>query len=77
MRTGCLLLGERLVGVYNASTGKQVNYVRTDPPLLWRRCNAAAVAALSIASIAGFVFPAWPALLVSVSMAMLYATLMG
>ena len=25
VRTGCLLLGERLVGVDNASTGKQVN----------------------------------------------------
>ncbi len=53
-----LLLRERLVGVYNASTGKQVNYVRTDPPLLWRRCDAAAVAALSMASIGGFVFAA-------------------
>ena len=71
-----LLLGERLVGVYNASTGKQVNYVRADPPLLWRRCDAAVVAALSIASIAGFVFAAWPALLVSAPMAMLYAPLM-
>jgi hypothetical protein len=71
-----LLLGERLVGIYNASTGKQVNYVRTDSPLLWRRCDAAVVAALSIASIAGFVFAAWPALLVSAPTAMLYAPLM-
>lgn len=71
-----LLLGERLVGVYNASTGKQVNYVRADPPLLWRRCDAAVVAVLSIASIAGFVFSAWSALLVSAPMAMLYAPLM-
>ena len=76
MRTGCLLLGERLVGVYNASTGKQVNCVRTDPPLLWRRCDAAAVAALSMASIGGFAFAAWPALLVSAPMVMLYAPLM-
>ena len=68
-----LLLGERLVGVYNASTGKQVNYVRTDPPLLWRRCDAAVVAALSIASIAGFVLSAWPVLLVGAPMARLYA----
>ena len=68
-----LLLGEVLVGIYNASTGKQVNYVRTDPPLLWRRCDAAVVAALSIASIAGFLFAAWTALLVSGPMALLYA----
>jgi len=71
-----LLLGERLVGVYNASTGKQLNYVRTDPPLLWRRCDAAVVAALSIASIAGFVLPAWPAPLLSVPLAVLYAPLL-
>jgi hypothetical protein len=71
-----LLLGDRLIGVYNASTGKQVNYVRTDPPLLWRRCDATVVVALEMASIAGFVFAAWPALLVSAPMAMLYALLM-
>ena len=71
-----LLLGERLVGVYNASTGKQVNYVRTDPPLLWRRCDAAVVAALSIASIAAVALPAWPGLLVSVPLAFLYAPLL-
>ena len=58
------------------STGKQVNYVRTDPPLLWRRCAAAAVVALSVASIAAFAVPAGPALLVGVPMALLYAPLM-
>ena len=56
-----LLLGERLVGICNVSNGKQLNYLRTDPPLLWRRCDAAAVAALSVASIVAFAFPAWPA----------------
>ena len=71
-----LLFGKRLVGLHNATTGGQVNYVRTDPPLLWRRCDAAAVAALSIASIAAFAFPAWPALLVSVPMTLLYAPLL-
>ena len=71
-RVTALLLGERLVGGY-ASTGKRVNYVRTDPLLLWRRCDAAAVAALSISSIAGFVLSAWPVLLVGAPMARLYA----
>jgi hypothetical protein len=71
-----LLLGERLVGICNVSTGRQVNYLRADPPLLWRRCDAVAVAVLSIASIAAFFFPAAPALLVSVPMALLYAPLM-
>jgi hypothetical protein len=41
--------------------------------LLWRRCDVAVVAALSIARIAGFVFAAWPALLVGAPMALLYA----
>lgn len=66
-----LLLGERLVAFYNATTGKQVNYVRTDPPLLLRRCDAAAVAVLSLASIAAFAFAAWPGLLVGLPMALL------
>ena len=71
-----LLLGERLVGICNVSTGRQVNYLRADPPLLWRRCDAAAVAVLSVASIAAFAFPAGPAMLVGVPMALLYAPLM-
>ena len=71
-----LLLGERLVGLYNASTGKQVNFVRADPPLLWRRCDGAAVAALSVASIAAFAFSAWPALLLGLPIALLCAPLM-
>ena len=71
-----LLLGERLVGLYNATTGKQVNYARTDPPLLWRRCDAAAIAALSIAGIATLAFPEWPALLVGLPMALSYPPLM-
>jgi hypothetical protein len=71
-----LLLGEQLVGVYNASTGRQVNYVRTDPPLLWRRCDGAAVVALSIASIVAVLHPSWPALLVSLPLALLYAPLL-
>ncbi|MBL8482094.1 MAG: DUF4102 domain-containing protein [Rhodocyclaceae bacterium] len=66
-----LLLGERLVGLYNGSTGKQVNFVRADPPLPWRRCDAAAVAAPSAASIAAFAFTAWPAVLVSLPLALL------
>ena len=66
-----LLLGELFVGIHNASTGKQVNYVRTDPRLLWRRCDAVVLAALSIASIAGFILATSPALLVSVTMALL------
>ena len=43
-----LLLGDLLVAIYNNSTGKQVNYIRTDPPLLWRRCDAGVVLAPSI-----------------------------
>lgn len=71
-----LLLGERLVGICNVSTGRQVNYLRADPPLLWRRCDAAAVAVLSVAGFAAFAFLAWPAMLIGVPMALLYAPLM-
>lgn len=71
-----LLLGERLVGLHNASTGMQANFVRADPPLLWRRCDAAAVVALLVASIVAFAFTAWPALLISLPLTLLYPPLM-
>jgi hypothetical protein len=71
-----LLLGELLVGICNVSTGRQVNFLRADPPLLWRRCDAAAVAVLLVAGFAAFAFLAWPAMLVGVPMALLYAPLM-
>jgi len=69
-----LLLGDRLVGLYNASTGKQVNFVRADPPRLWRRCDAVVVALL-MAGIGAFAFSAWPALLISLPLALLYPPL--
>lgn len=70
-----LLLGEQLVGLYNATTGKQVNYIRSDPPLLWRRCDAAAIALLSVISITALVMSAWAPLLVGVPLVLLYAPL--
>jgi hypothetical protein len=70
-----LLLGEEMVGLHNLTTGKQVNYVRSDPPLLWRRCDAAAVAAVVAASLGAFVLTAWPAALLGVPLAVTYAPL--
>ena len=71
-----LLLGERMVGIYNATTEKQSNYLRTDPPLLWRRCDAVAVAGLLLTSATALADSAWPALMVTLPMAVLYAPLM-
>lgn len=70
-----LLLGERPVGLYNASTGKETNFVRADPPLLWRCCDAALVAGLLVASVVAFAFTAWPALLISLPLTLLYPPL--
>lgn len=70
-----LLLGERLVELYNASIGKEANFVRADPRLLWRRCDTASVVALPVASIAAFVFSAWSALLIGLLLALLYPPL--
>ena len=70
-----LLLGERMVGIYNATTEKQSNYLRTDSPLLWRRCDAAVVAALLFASALAFGISTGIASLLSLSMALLYAPL--
>ncbi len=75
-RVIALLLGERMVGLYNVSTGKQVNFVRADPPLLWRRCDAVVVTVLSVASIAVFAVSAWAALRISFPLALLYPPLM-
>ena len=71
-----LLLGERMVGIDNATTGKQANYVRTDPPLLWRRCDAAVVAGLLFASATALAVSAWPALMTALPTAVLYTPLM-
>lgn len=70
-----LLLGERLIGLHNASAGKQVNFLRADPTLLWRRCDAVVVAALSFASIAVCACSAWPALLIGMPITFLYPLL--
>jgi len=74
-QVSALLLGGRLVGLHNATTGKQVNFLRADPPLLWRRCDAVVVAALSAASISAFALSAWPALLIGLPIALLYPPL--
>lgn len=42
---------KQLVGLRNLSTGAQVNFVHSDPPLPWRRCDGVALAAqLSVAA---------------------------
>ena len=71
-----LLLGERMVGIYNATTEKQSNYLRTDPPLLWRRCDAVAVAGRLLTSATALAVSALPALIVTLPLAVLYAPLM-
>lgn len=38
-----LLLGDWVVGLANLTTGRQVNFVSEDPPLLLRKCDALAV----------------------------------
>jgi hypothetical protein len=60
--------------VRQQATGRQVSYLRADPPLLWRRCDA--VAALSLAGLAALAVLAWPAVLIGVPMALLYAPLL-
>jgi hypothetical protein len=61
-RVLALLIGRELVALHNLQTGESVNYLRSDPPLLWRRCEAAtSVLALVISvatlAIAGGVVP--------------------
>ncbi len=37
-----LLLGEQVVGLVNLSTGRRINFIAADPPLLLRRCDVLA-----------------------------------
>jgi len=60
---------------YNATTEKQSNYLRTDPPLLWRRCDAVAVAGLLLISATALAVSAWPASMVILATTVLYAPL--
>lgn len=59
-----LLFGELPVGLFNHSTGDQINFLRTDPPLLWRRCDAAWIVGVTAASVTSFALLSWPWLLV-------------
>lgn len=61
-----LLFGNLPVGLFNHSTGDQINFLRTDPPLLWQRCDAAWIAGVTAACVAGVALLSWPWLLVGV-----------
>lgn len=61
-----LLFGGLPVGLFNHSTGDQINFVRTDPPLLWRRCDAAWIVGVTVASVTGFALLSLPWMLVGV-----------
>lgn len=53
-RVAVLVGSHEAVALLNVTTGEGVNFIRADPPLLWRRCDAVraalAVIALLVAS---------------------------
>jgi len=53
-RVMALLLGHELVALHNLQTDESVNYLRSDPPLLWRRCEAVAAVLAAVGGIAAF-----------------------
>lgn len=53
-RVLALLMGRELVALHNLQTGESVNYLRSDPPLLWRRCEAVIAVLAAAAGIAAF-----------------------
>lgn len=53
-RVLALLMGRELVALHNLQTGESVNYLRSDPPLLWRRCEAVAAVLTGVGGIAAF-----------------------
>lgn len=54
-RVLALLMGSELVALHNLQTGESVNYLRSDPPQLWRRCEAVAAVLAGVGGIAAFV----------------------
>jgi hypothetical protein len=54
-RVLALLMGRELVALHNLQTGEAVNYLRSDPPLLWRRCEVVAAVLAVVGGIAAFV----------------------
>ena len=53
-RVLALLLDHELVALHNLQTGESVNYLRSDPPLLWRRCEVVAAVVVGVGGIAAF-----------------------
>lgn len=53
-RVLALLMGRELVALHNLQTGASVNYLRSDPPLLWRRCEVVAAVLAAMGGIAAF-----------------------
>lgn len=51
-----LLLDGRVVGLRNVTTGAQVNFMRVDPPLMWRRSDSLLVAVIPLASLVALLF---------------------
>ena len=70
-----LLFGDLPVGLFNHSTGSRINFLRTDPPLLWRRCDAALIVGVTAVSVVGYALLSWPWLLAGVPVIMLRAVL--
>jgi len=67
-----LLLGELVVGLVNLSTGRRVNFITADPPLLLRRCDV--LAAVGIFVSGAIVAASWDvrSLLLTVPLSLLY-----
>lgn len=53
-RVLALLMGRELVALHNLQTGESVNYLRSDPPLLWRRCEAVAAVLAVVGGVTAF-----------------------
>ncbi len=64
-----LLLGDDLVALHSLSTGTQANYLRSDPPLLLRRCESAVAAAAAALGLGAFAVTGWHVMLLGALLA--------
>jgi hypothetical protein len=71
-RVLALLMERDLVALHNLQTGEEVNYLRSDPPLLWRRCERVAAASVAIGGMLTFAMVGSP-----VPLGVMVASLIG
>ena len=61
--------GNDLPALHSLGTGNQANNLRSDPPLLWPRCESASASVAVTLGLGAFAISGWPAILLRAPLA--------